>query len=118
MNYLSRQRRLAADLERAKAQALLVTQMANVRYLCGFTGSSGVLLIFAGGRASHPSPAKPAGLGTPASKPVLYTDGRYAQQAADEVQGATVIVSKKTALTEAARHLLRRRVGAVAFEAE
>src|SRR5215472_12647394 len=118
MNYLSRQRRLAADLEGAKAQALLVTQMANVRYLCGFTGSSGVLLVFAGGLASHPNPAKAAGLGTPASKAVLYTDGRYTQQAADEVQGATVVVGKKPALTEAARHLLRRRVGVVAFEAE
>jgi Xaa-Pro aminopeptidase len=103
MNYLSRQRRLAANVERAKAGALLVTQMANVRYLCGFTGSSGVLLIFASGRTS---------------KPVLYTDGRYTQQAAEEVQGARVVVGKRPALIEAARHLLRRRVGVAAFEAD
>src|SRR5262249_23043829 len=91
------------DLQRAKAGALLVTQMANVRYLCGFTGSSGVLLVFAGGRAS---------------KTVLYTDGRYTPQAADEGQGAAGVVGTQPALNEAARHLLRRGVGVVAFEAE
>lgn len=103
MNYLSRQRRLAGDLHRTKAEVLLVTHMANVRYLCGFTGSSAVLVVFASERPA---------------KPVLYTDGRYTRQAAEEVQGATVVVGNKAAIIEASRHLVRRRVRLVAFEAE
>jgi Xaa-Pro aminopeptidase len=102
MNYLGRQRKLAASLGQAKVAALLVTHMANVRYLCGFSGSSGALVVFAGDAPS---------------KPVLFTDGRYTRQAADEVQGVTVVVGKKSAPVEATRVLLRRRVPVVAVEA-
>jgi Xaa-Pro aminopeptidase len=103
MNYLDRQKRLAASLTRARVDALLVTHLANVRYLCGFTGSSGVLVVFGGERAP---------------KPLFYSDGRYLQQAADEVQGARVVIGKKAALTEAARALARRRTKVVGFEAD
>jgi Xaa-Pro aminopeptidase len=103
MNYLGRQKRLAAGLTRAGIDALLVTHMANVRYLCGFTGSSSVLVVFGGERAP---------------KPLFYTDGRYTQQAAEEVQGAKVVIAKKSALTEASNNLARRRTEVVGFEAE
>ncbi len=45
--------------------ALLVTKLVNIRYLSGFTGSAGGLLVGAG-------------------KDVLATDGRYLEQAAEE----------------------------------
>src|SRR6202012_5301126 len=46
---------------------MLVTDLINVRYLSGFTGSNGALLVFADDR-----------------DPVLATDGRYRTQAADQ----------------------------------
>jgi Xaa-Pro aminopeptidase len=48
-----------------EAAALLVTDPLNVRYLTGFTGSNGQLLL-------NP-------------KPVFFTDGRYEEQSATEV---------------------------------
>lgn len=51
--------------------ALLVTHLPDVRYLCGFTGSSAALAVTR--RAAW-----------------LYTDGRYIAQAAEEVRGAKV----------------------------
>lgn len=57
----------------AGLDALVVTNLANVRYLCGFTGSNGVLLVTA-------------------ERAVLVTDGRYRAQAAREVQQAAVDV--------------------------
>ena len=103
MNYLARQTKLATELRRKKAGAMLVTHMPNVRYLCGFTGSAGVLVVFAGDRAP---------------KSVLYTDGRYTRQARDEVQTASVVVGRKAAIIEASRAILRRQVPVAAFEAD
>ncbi len=45
MNYTSRQKRLAAALHLAGVEALLVTHLPNVSYLCGFTGTAGVLVV-------------------------------------------------------------------------
>lgn len=55
----------------AEVPALLVTHLSDVRYLCGFTGSSAALAVTR--REAR-----------------LYTDGRYIAQAADEVRGAKV----------------------------
>ena len=70
MNYIARQKQLAALLRLGGFNALLVTHLPNVRYLCGFTGTAGVLLFQASDR-SH--------------KMTFYTDGRYSQQAHEEV---------------------------------
>ena len=67
MNHSARQRQLRSGLERKGFDALLVTHMPNIRYLCGFTGSSGVLLV------TRRSPA------------VLFTDGRYFLQASQQL---------------------------------
>jgi Xaa-Pro aminopeptidase len=66
--------------------ALLVTRREDVRYLTGFTGSSGSLLVASG-------------------RPCLITDFRYKLQAHRETDGVTVVIQKKdlfTALREAA----------------
>lgn len=101
MDHSGRQHRLAIQLRRSHLDGLLVTHLPNIRYLCGFTGSAGVLMV---------------GAGTPAS--VFYTDGRYTQQAADEVRGAKVVITRKAALFEAIERLARRRMRVVGFEAE
>lgn len=70
-------------------EALLVTQRENVRYLTGFTGSSGSVVIASG-------------------KPILVTDFRYQIQAAAEAPKVKVLIQKKdhvTAVKEAAKRL-------------
>jgi Xaa-Pro aminopeptidase len=70
-------------------EALLVTQRENVRYLTGFTGSSGSVVVAHG-------------------KPLLVTDFRYQIQAAAEAPEVRVLVQKKdhySAIKEAARRL-------------
>lgn len=70
-----------------KLEALLVTNLPDVRYLTGFTGSNAALAIT---RRSA----------------VLFTDGRYTVQAKDEVDGARVVIpKKKSAQTGAAEWL-------------
>ena len=71
MNYISRQKQLAALLRRGGFDALLITHLPNILYLCGFTGTAGVLLFQVSDRAH---------------KATFYTDGRYDQQAHDEVK--------------------------------
>jgi Xaa-Pro aminopeptidase len=103
MEYISRQRRLAEEIRNRKISSLLVTHLPNVRYLCGFTGSSGALLLTAGRRGSSLT---------------FFTDGRYTQQAADEVKGAKVMISGKPALVAAAERALKSRTDVLGFEAD
>ncbi|MHB1718018.1 MAG: aminopeptidase P family N-terminal domain-containing protein, partial [Acidimicrobiales bacterium] len=63
--------RVRARLGDAGADALLVTTPENIRWLTGFTGSAGLLLVTAGGA-------------------VLTTDGRYRTQAAEQLADAGV----------------------------
>jgi Xaa-Pro aminopeptidase len=90
MDYRTRQRRLVEEVEAKRLDALLVTHLPNVRYLCGFTGSAGVLLVNARGLA-------------------FFTDGRYTVQARAEVEGARVVITRKAALAAAAEHLTQSR---------
>jgi Xaa-Pro aminopeptidase len=79
--------------------ALLVTHLPNINYLCGFTGSSGMLLV-------------------EADRSTLFTDSRYTFQCREEVAGAAVkIVSGGLvrAVGEALRH--GRSVVRVAYSA-
>jgi len=64
--------RVAAGLDAAGCDALLVTDLTNVRWLTGFTGSAGRLLI------------------RPPGTPVLVTDGRYTGQARRQLAEAGV----------------------------
>ena len=63
--------RVRAALDDAGCEALVVTDLTNVRWLTGFTGSAGVLVV------------RPHDL-------VLVTDGRYQEQAADQLAAARV----------------------------
>lgn len=60
-----------AGPDRAPVEALLVTTPANVRWLSGFTGSAGSLLVTGAGA-------------------LLVTDGRYRTQAAEQLAAAGV----------------------------
>jgi len=76
----------------------VVTYLPNVRYLCGFSGSAGVLLA--------------------AQRPVFITDGRYAEQAAAQVVGARVAIAKGSALAAAAAASTKLGLKRVAVESE
>ena len=60
--------RLRDLLDGAGCDALVVTNLTNVRYLVGFSGSAGQLLVTA-------------------DRAVFVTDGRYREQSADEIAG-------------------------------
>ncbi len=66
MDHQLRRKRLAARLPDLGLDALLVTRRPNVRYLTGFTGSNGQVLLTA-------------------ETTVFLTDGRYIEQARHEV---------------------------------
>ena len=90
MNFLARQKKLREHLATTRFDALLVSHLPNVRYLCGFTGSSGLLLVEAAGCQ-------------------FLTDARYDMQAHDEVVGAKVVISRRNIVTEMAGRLGRRK---------
>jgi Xaa-Pro aminopeptidase len=69
LHVAGRLERLRAGIEAARVDALLVTELPNVRYLTGFSGSAGVLLVT--GRTA-----------------LLVTDGRYRTQAAEQLADA------------------------------
>jgi Xaa-Pro aminopeptidase len=68
MNFPARQKKLREHLATTRFDALLISHLPNIRYLCGFTGSAGLLLVEEAGS-------------------VFFTDVRYDTQAHDEVKG-------------------------------
>jgi Xaa-Pro aminopeptidase len=90
MDFHARQKKLREHLATARLDALLVSHLPNIRYLCGFTGSAGVLLVEEAGS-------------------VFFTDVRYDTQAHDEVKGAKVVIARKAALTALGEWLARRK---------
>ena len=86
MDHRGRQRRLQTSLPTHRLDALLVTHLPNIFYLCGFSGSAGALVVTEAGS-------------------VFFTDGRYTDQARTEVQGAKIVIAPKAPLTAAAEWL-------------
>jgi Xaa-Pro aminopeptidase len=90
MDHTGRLKRLQTLLEHTSVDAQLITHLPNIRYLCGFTGTSGVLAILE-------------------SSPVFFTDGRYSQQARAQVQGSRVVIALKPPLAAAAEWLINNK---------
>ncbi len=79
MNYVARQISLREHLATTRFDGLLISHLPNIRYLCGFTGSAGLLLVEESGS-------------------VFFTDVRYDTQAHDEVKAAKVVIARKAVL--------------------
>lgn len=92
-------RALRRQMKKAGLDALLVTHLPDVRYLCGFTGSNAVLAVTA-------------------KRAAMFTDGRYIAQAKEETQGARVVIAKKSALREACTWLEESGVKHTNFDPE
>lgn len=86
MDHQVRRRALGARLDGVGVDALLVTRLQNVRYLTGFTGSNGQLLVL-GDRA------------------VFFTDGRYTEQSRHEVPDAERVTYASTFRVALAEHV-------------
>lgn len=78
----------------SKIDSLIIFNMSNIRYLSGFTGSEGVLLIGAG-------------------QEILFVDGRYTSQAGLETNGIKIIecADKIEAIVEAIKKFKLNKVG-------
>jgi Xaa-Pro aminopeptidase len=79
VNFSLRQKNLRQELGESKIDALLVSHLPNIRYLCGFTGSAGFLLI-----SEH--------------EKVFFSDSRYRRQAQEQVKGAKVVIARNAVL--------------------
>ena len=90
MDFCSRQKKLREHLATTRFDALLISHLPNIRYLCGFTGSAGLLLV------------KEAGS-------VFFTDVRYDTQAHEEVKSAKVVIPRKSLLAGFGEWLGKRR---------
>jgi Xaa-Pro aminopeptidase len=75
-----RRDRLRERLAAAELDAMLVSDLVNVRYLSGFTGSNAALLIR-----------------RDTETPVLATDGRYRTQAAQQAPDAEIVIERACA---------------------
>ena len=86
----SRIHRLRLSFSALNSDALLVTHLPNIRYLCGFTGSAAILLV------EH-------------SRATLFTDSRYTLQARQEVHDASTLIAPHGLLRAVAEALKARR---------
>lgn len=95
MAVAQRARSVTERLGDVGCDALLVTHLTNIRYLTGFTGSAALLVLDAAGA-------------------LLVTDGRYEEQAADEMAAAGVaaelVIGRST---EAQRQAVQARLESV-----
>jgi len=99
MDFRARQTKLQTTLDSEKLDGFIVTHPANLRYLCGYTGSNGLLLFLNGRRT-------------------FFTDGRYSLQAREEVEGPRIVISKSALVKDAALLISKLRSGKIGFEAD
>lgn len=98
MDYEGRIARARSALADAGVEALLVTNLTNVRYLCGFSGTNGQLLVTA-------------------TDATFFTDPRYRARAGDLVQGAGVEVYESNLHESLGPRLASSGLGKVGIEA-
>jgi len=94
--YEQRRRTVAAALKERRLDCLLVAFSPNLRYLSGFTGSNGLLLIL----PDHS---------------ILFTDPRYTIQAAQE-SSCTVRIAKGPMVDDLIAAITKTRVKRIGFE--
>ena len=90
MNFHERQSNLRERLASAHLDGFLLSHLPNIRYLCGFTGSAGFLLVEPGGST-------------------FFSDVRYDTQAHEEVKSAKVVIARKSVLETVGQVLSRRK---------
>lgn len=79
--------------------ALVISSLPDVRWACGFTGSSGLLIVSE-------------------SESVFITDGRYVEQARREVRAATTIIADSSLTNAVARDNVLDGFRRIAFQGD
>jgi Xaa-Pro aminopeptidase len=97
VEFEERRRALASEFEKRKIDAMFIAFLPNVRYLTGFTGSNGAVLLKKCGAA------------------IFFTDPRYRLASASEV-GCPVKVCAGPTLPEVARAIRAARIRRLGFE--
>ena len=92
MNVAARLPRLHEALADEDCDAFIITNLTNIRWLSGFTGSAGTLVV-----------------SKKSSSAILITDGRYAFQATEETSAQDVEVQISTSVAEQ-RELLKAAI--------
>lgn len=91
--------KLRALMEKKNLDAFIVTSAQNRRYISGFTGSAGLLIITK-------------------SKQLFITDFRYIEQATEQAPDFEIIEHKQSIIQEAAAQLLKEGAQQAGFEHE
>ncbi|PAE16791.1 Xaa-Pro dipeptidase [Virgibacillus sp. 7505] len=91
--------KLRALMEKKNLDAFIVTSAQNRRYISGFTGSAGLLIITK-------------------SKQLFLTDFRYIEQATEQAPDFEIIEHKQSIIQEAAAQLLKEGAQQAGFEHE
>lgn len=81
LSHIDRRERLREGLRAGGLDALLITDLVNIRYLTGFTGSAAALWVAASDGADEKAT-------------VLCTDGRYRTQAAAQVPDLRALIDR------------------------
>ncbi len=99
MDYSGRQKRFQQTLVDEHLDGFVITHPANLHYLCGYTGSNGLLLFLKG-------------------RKTFFTDGRYTLQARDEVKGPRIVIAKEVLIKDATAMMGKLRSATIGFEAD
>jgi Xaa-Pro aminopeptidase len=95
-----RRKQAAVAAKTAGVDALLVTHLPDVRWLCGFTGSNAALVLLSG----------------TGSRAVLFTDGRYTSQAKVEAVGIKVAITTTAVVAAACEWMAAAGVARCGFD--
>ena len=97
--YSQRQDKLKNILSQNNLDGILITNLTNIRYICGFTGSAGTCLV------------------TPSGK-YFITDGRYIEQSKDQVKGFERYIDMDTNLSIIQKNNLLSKGLKIGFESD
>ena len=96
--YENRINQVIQKLDEHNLDSLYVTNITNVRYLSGFTGSAGSMLISK-------------------EKSYFFTDGRYTEQVKNQVQNSQIFITGSTHVKEIYNQKIIKNNSRVGFEA-
>jgi len=96
----ARRKQAVAAARKAGVDALLITHLPDVRWLCGFTGSNAAIMLPVDQRL----------------RPILVTDGRYTGQARAEVRGVKVVIAPKSAAIAACEWMAKSGIRRCGFD--
>ena len=91
--------KLREQLQGYNVSGIYITNITNVRYLTGFTGSAGSILVLD-------------------QEAYFFTDGRYTEQVKDQVKNCKVYITGSSHIKEIQNQKLLSKDSRIGFEAE